>query len=85
MNTEEFYIKDNIEIEGITENFIWYESQLLRKELQSWITRFNKLAKVMDDRHKEHTKMLRDVLDENNKLKKQLSTKEKKDDSKASA
>jgi hypothetical protein len=75
MNPEEFYVKDSIEFEGITENFIWYESEILRKDMRMWMNRFDKLVKVMDARHKEHVKMLQDLMYENHNLKKQLKEK----------
>lgn len=75
MNPEEFYIKESIEIEGITENFVWYESEILRKDMKMWMARFEKLIKVMDARHKEHTNMLIEVMEQNRKLKEQLKKK----------
>jgi hypothetical protein len=75
MNPEEFYVKDSIEFEGITENFIWYESEILRKDMRMWMNRFDKLVKVMDARHKEHVKMLQDVMYENHRLKERLKEK----------
>jgi hypothetical protein len=72
MDPEEFYVKDSIETEGITENFIWYESEILRKDMRMWMNRFDKLVKVMEARHKEHVKMLQDVMYENHSLKKKL-------------
>jgi hypothetical protein len=77
MNPEEFYVKDSIEFEGITENFIWYESEILRKDMRMWMNRFDKLVKVMDARHKEHVKMLQDLMYENHNLKKQLNERNK--------
>ena len=75
MNTEEFKLKDNISVEGITEDFVWYEAAVLRESMQKWANRFEKLVSVMEARHKEHIKMLQQVMDENRELKKQLKEK----------
>jgi hypothetical protein len=75
MTPEEFYIKDSFETEGITEDFIWYEAAVLRKDMQMWSLRFEKLVKVAEARHKEHVKMLQDVMQQNHLLKKQLKEK----------
>jgi hypothetical protein len=71
---EQFEIKDNIQVEGITPDFVWYESDLLTRDMQGWISRFQKLANVMEARHKEHIKMIDDVMRENDDLKIQIST-----------
>ena len=76
MTPEEFYIRDSVETEGITEDFIWYESEILRKDMQMWSLRFEKLVKVAEARHKEHIKMLQDVMKQNHLLKKQLKERE---------
>ena len=75
MTPKEFYIRDSVETEGITEDFIWYESEILRKDMQMWSHRFEKLVKVAEARHKEHVKMLQDVMQQNHLLKKQLKEK----------
>ena len=72
MNTEEFKVKDSIRVEGITADFVWYEAAVLRDSMQAWGHRFEKLVSVMEARHKEHLKMLGQVMDENLNLKKQL-------------
>ena len=40
MNVKEFELNGNMETEGITEDFIWYESEILRKDMQMWSHRF---------------------------------------------
>ena len=75
MNTEEFKLKDSITVEGITADFVWYEAAVLRESMQKWANRFEKLVSVMEARHKEHLKMLQQVMDENRELKKQLKEK----------
>jgi hypothetical protein len=73
MNVKEFELNGNMETEGITEDFIWYESEILRKDMQMWSHRFEKLVKVAEARHKEHIKMLQDVMQQNHLLKKQIA------------
>jgi hypothetical protein len=71
---EEFKIKEGVEIEGITPDFVWYESDKLIRDMQAWISRFQKLANVMEARHREHVKMLDDVMRQNDSLKFQINT-----------
>ncbi len=72
---EQFEIKDSVEVEGINADFVWYESEKLTRDMGAWISRFQKLVSVMEARHKEHIKMLDDVLRENSDLKFQLGKK----------
>jgi len=67
-----FIVKNNINVEGIDENFVWYESQILREAMRSWSYKFEKIVRVMEARHKEHLQMLATVMDENAALKRQL-------------
>ena len=67
-----FIVKNNINVEGIDENFVWYESQILREAMRSWSYKFEKIVRVMEARHKEHLQMLATVMDENAALKKQF-------------
>jgi hypothetical protein len=77
MDNEEklFVVKDSITVEGIDENFVWYESQVLQESMRAWAYKFDKIVRVMEARHKEHLKMLATVMDENAALKKQLKEK----------
>ena len=61
----------DIVIEGVNEDFVWYEAERLRIDMTAWLNRFEKLVKVAEARHKEHVKMLADLMDENQALKKQ--------------
>ena len=76
MSNEEFKIKESVNVEGITADFVWYEAAVLRESMQTWANRFEKLVSVMEARHKEHTKMLGQVMDDNRDLKRQLKAKE---------
>ena len=59
--------------EGITENFVWYEASILRRDMEAWSSRLDKLVKVMESRHGEHLHLLEKLLWENRKLKEQVA------------
>ena len=63
-----FHIKESHMAEGITADFVWYESSMIRNALESNLHRFDKVVSVMEARHKEHIKMLQDVMDQNRDL-----------------
>ena len=71
--TQPFQIKESYTVEGITANFVWYESTIIREGLVTTMNRFEKVVSVMEARHKEHLKMLGDLLDENRTLKRELA------------
>jgi len=72
MDNDEFKIKDSIQIEGIAEDYVWWQSEYLKNNMQMWSSQFERLIKTMDARHREHIKMLQDVMYENHSLKKQI-------------
>jgi uncharacterized membrane protein len=74
---EEFNIKDSITVEGITDDHIWYHSELLTNQMKTWEIKFKNLIYTMEARHKEHIKMLQSVMEENRDLKKQLKEQQK--------
>jgi hypothetical protein len=63
---------------GVTPDFIWYESTMIRNEMNSMIsrnmTRFEHLVRVMEARQKDMTKMLEQVMDENRNLRKEKAS-----------
>jgi hypothetical protein len=63
-----FHIKESHMAEGITADYVWYESSMIRNALESNLHRFDKVVSVMEARHKEHIKMLQDVMDQNRNL-----------------
>ena len=67
-------IKDNVTVEGITADYVWYHTQNLTKKMQTWGFEFERITKVMEDRHNEHLKIIADLLAEIKELKR------KKDD-----
>lgn len=75
-DVKQFVMKDNVVVEGIDANYVWYNASLLRGKMSSWAMDFEKVVSVMEARHKEHIKMLQDLMDENTELKKKLKEKE---------
>jgi hypothetical protein len=69
---EELEIKDNVAVEGITADHVWYNADLLSRNMSSWAHDFQKLVSVMEARHKEHLQMIGDLLAERSVLKSQL-------------
>jgi hypothetical protein len=72
----DFEIKDNVMVDGITEDYVWYHAKLLQEKMSQWDLDFQKLVKVMESRHQEHLKMLDRALEENRILKRRLKEKE---------
>lgn len=70
-----FEIKDNIMVDGITEDYVWYHAKLLQEKMTHWQLDFEKLVGVMESRHKEHLRMLDRAMEENRILKRQLKEK----------
>jgi len=62
-------IKDSYTVQGITEDYVWYQSKLLANRMNEWQMDFERLVNVMENRHKEHLKIISDLLDEIKKLK----------------
>ena len=56
MTSEEskpFEIKDSITVEGITNEYVWYHAKILSAKMSQWDNDFQKLVKVMEDRHQK--------------------------------
>ena len=71
----DFEIKDNVTVDGITEDYVWYHAKLLQEKMTHWDLDFQKLVKVMESRHNEHLRMLDRAMEENRILKRQLKEK----------
>lgn len=65
----EFIIKDSVTVQGITEDFVWYEAKALSREMDGWDSRFQRLVSVMEARHKEHLRIIETLLNEIKTLK----------------
>ena len=61
---------------GITADFIWYESEILARDMSAWESRFKRLVSTMESRHKEHLQMIDGLLHEVKVLKQQLKEKQ---------
>jgi hypothetical protein len=64
-------------VEGITDDYVWWNSRILTNKMTEWSNDFQRLVKVMEDRHKEHLKMIGELLEERKQLKDQLKAQEK--------
>ena len=69
---DEMTLKDNVAVEGITADHVWYNADLLTRNMSSWANDFQKLVSVMEARHKEHLQMIGSLLAERNMLKSKL-------------
>jgi hypothetical protein len=70
---EQFEIKDSITVEGIFADHVWYNANLLTQKMGSWATDFQKLVSIMDARHKEHLKIIDDLLVAQSVLKREIA------------
>jgi hypothetical protein len=73
---KEFFVKDSITVEGITDEYVWYHAKLLSDKMSAWDHDFQKLVTVMETRHKEHLNMVQNALNENRILRLRLKEKE---------
>ena len=73
MDTTPFEIKDSITVEGITADHVWYNANLLARNMSSWTDDFQKLVHIMEARHKEHLKIIDDLLAVQRELKRQIT------------
>lgn len=72
MNDEiknQFELKEEHIVEGITEDYVWYNAKILINEMDSWKHKFERVVKVMENRHSEHLKMIDRLMAENHALK----------------
>jgi hypothetical protein len=73
---KEFFVKDSITVEGITDEYVWYHAKILSDKMSQWDNDFQKLVKVMESRHKEHLNMVQTALHENRILRLQLKARD---------
>jgi hypothetical protein len=73
MDTAKFELKESIAVEGITADHVWYNANLLTKNMTSWGHDFQKLVGIMEARHKEHLNMIAELLMERAALKRELA------------
>lgn len=75
---EDIAAKLGVEVEshtslGITPEFVWYEADILTRDMQAWQSRFKRMVEVVESQRKSSDRMLQQVMDENRELKVQLS------------
>ena len=70
---DDLQLKDNVAVEGITADHVWYNADLLTRNMSSWAHDFQKLVSVMEARHKEHLQMIGDLLMERTALKSEIA------------
>ena len=73
MNTDDFVIKDSITVEGTTADYVWYNANRLTQKMSFWATDFQKLVSIMEARHKEHLKIIDDLLATQGVLKRDIA------------
>ena len=73
MNTDDFVIKDSITVEGTTADYVWYNATRLTQKMSFWATDFQKLVSIMEARHKEHLKIIDDLLATQGVLKRDIA------------
>jgi hypothetical protein len=70
---EQFEIKESITVEGITADHVWYNANLLTGKMSFWATDFQKLVSIMEARHKDHLKIIDDLLATQGVLKREIA------------
>jgi len=64
-----FKVKEEHVVEGITSDFVWYNAEILTQKMSAWSHEFKRVVKVMEDRHNEHLEIIKQLIQENNDLK----------------
>lgn len=74
--SKEFEIKDFVSVMGVSEDFVWYETDRLLRDMTMWQSRFRRMSETMENRHKEHLKIIDSLMQEIKKLKQELKDKQ---------
>ena len=61
--------KDSLSVEGVNADYLWYETEILRKDVQGLLHRLEKFSKTVAERHAESLKLTLHLSDENRMLK----------------
>jgi len=72
---KQFEIREEHIVEGITADYVWYHSKKLLKQMGTWQYEFERVVKVMEDRHTEHLKIIEDLLRQNKVLRAKVEEK----------
>ena len=68
----QFKIKEEHIVEGITADYVWYNAEILTSKMSSWGHEFKRVVKVMENRHEEHLEIIKQLLVENHELKRKV-------------
>jgi hypothetical protein len=77
MNNEEEIKYQAFTTEGVTADYVWWNAKVLTNKMSDWKHDFERVVNVMEARHKEHLKIIDDLLIEIEQLKKKLKEQSK--------
>lgn len=77
MNNEEEMKYQAFTTEGVTADYVWWNAKVLTNKMSDWKHDFERVVNVMEARHKEHLKIIDDLLIEIEQLKKKLKEQSK--------
>ena len=64
---------EEIVIEGINKDYIWYKGSILRSRILSILEDLDRIVKTVEERHEEHLLMIKAVQAENSILRVKLN------------
>lgn len=67
--------QQSVEVEGITADYVWYQSKVLMSKMDTWKYEFERVVRVMEARRGENMSMIENLLRENAALKAKLKEK----------
>ena len=70
---ENFINKEKFTTEGITADYVWWNSKVLTSKMSQWQHDFDRVISVMEARHKEHLKIIDELLTDIKQLKEKLN------------
>lgn len=73
MSFADMDLTNDVKVEGITADHVWYNAKLLTDKMSFWAHDFQKLVGVMEARHNEHLKLIADLLTERTVLKGEIA------------
>ena len=77
MNDEQEIKYEAFTTEGVTADYVWWNAKVLTNKMSDWKHDFERVVNVMESRHKEHLKIIDDLLLEIEQLKKKLKEQSK--------
>ena len=77
MNDEQEINYEAFTTEGVTADYVWWNAKVLTNKMSDWKHDFERVVNVMEARHKEHLKIIDDLLIEIEQLKKKLKEQSK--------